>query len=169
MFSFNIYNPWEKLPPTLQQDFLQLVMSIHSSDTHKGRRTLLEELSLIHNCISGNRGNAEALSRLVGICFAGFGICIHTKILSNILRRSKSSINGGLAQLGFVALTDKKTAKQVLIDALPSLMSDSDFSLMWSVRIPCESASVCFVSALPYAISFDSIERKDEEAFSLDF
>jgi len=144
---------WSTLPLSDQNFFFQLRHHFHHYKKPTGRDKRIEafrtEILLCLHFIDKDMINRANRSRLIGMSIIGPFIIINTRILRMFLGRSKSSINGGLQQLGYVAVRNKVKAKQCMIQAIPTLESELSFMKQWSVRASSKNSLFCFLSKFP--------------------
>lgn len=91
----------------------------------------------------------EERSIICGIAFAGPYICVNTRQLKNFLGRCKSSINGSLQQMGYVALRTKAIARNCITIIIKPLRREIALLRQWTVRGASDKAETCFVSSFP--------------------
>lgn len=143
---------WNQLTQEDKIEFIKLRNAIHQnqkpSSIIKDRRlaTFSNELVMILKYIEHNEVGREVRSILTGISFAGPFICVNTRQLKSFVGRCKSSINGSLQQLGYMAVRTKSKARSCVLACMPILSSDSNLLRQWTVRGASENALFCFVS-----------------------
>lgn len=131
-------------------EFLQLRDQFHQNQkvSLKDRRlaSFSSELQAVLNFTEKSDDYRENKCILIGIAFAGPFICVNTRQLKTFLGRCKSSINGSLQQLGYVALRTKSKARNCVLSVLPALTNEANLLRQWSVRCASEDAKFCFIS-----------------------
>lgn len=157
-------NAWEDLSIQEQNEFFILKRHFMTYKKPYVQNQRIEvfrhELLILLSFLDKNPRSKSSKSRLIGISFYGPFICMNTKLLNFFINRSKSSINSGLLQFGYKAIKDKVKTKNILINAIPSLASDSSFMRQWTVRCATKDSRFCFLSSTckgPY----DQIEDTD--------
>jgi hypothetical protein len=86
---------------------------------------------------------------LVGIFFAGPGICVNIRQLQFFMAHSKSSLNGSFQQIGFTSVKAKSKARDFVLAALPFLQRDQFLLKQWTVRYN-PNPEVWFESSFPH-------------------
>ena len=116
---------------------LKNYFEIHHSnkENHHSISNFKNELDKLNEYINRNDINIEKRSKDVGIAFGIGFICVNTKILKNILKRCKSSINHGLQLLGYTAIKSKIKSQTMVSTILPSLSLNIENSRKWTTRI----------------------------------
>jgi hypothetical protein len=89
----------------------------------------------------------ESRCILTGVAFAGAYCCVNTRQLKSLLGRSKSSINGGFQQLGYVSV--KARAAECIEAILPWLTKDVNAFRQWTVRCATGNSPFCFLAKAP--------------------
>jgi hypothetical protein len=112
--------------------------------------SLRRELLIVLEYLERGEENMETRAILTGICFVGPVICVNTRQLKSFLGRCKSSINGSLHQLGFVALRTKAKARGCVASVLQSLKNQQEILRQWTVRCSSNNSQFCFLSSFPY-------------------
>ena len=143
---------WGSLSQSDKIEYHRLRNFFHQSQkmSCKDRRlvSFSNELTEILKYIEHSETGRENRTVLVGVCFAGPFIGVNTRQLKNFLGRCKSSINGSLQQLGYVALKTKSKARTCILSILPSLVNDQNNLRQWTIRWASEDAQICFVTSL---------------------
>ena len=82
------------------------------------------------------RNDSEDWKRYIvcGICWFGNEIAINTRQLRILLGKSKSSINGAFAKMGYETLPSKGIDQSQLMDKIPFLKSNFAEYRQWTVR-----------------------------------
>ena len=121
---------WGNLSQADKVEYQRLRSNFHQNQkmSCKDRRlvSFSNELMTILKFIEHSETGRENRTVLVGVCFAGPFIGVNTRQLKNFLGRCKSSINGSLQQLGYVALKTKSKARTCILSILPSLINDQN-------------------------------------------
>lgn len=142
---------WNSLSREDQSEFAKLRTSFHQSQKSSSKDPRLvsfsNELHTIISFIDRAKTGQEGRSIISGVAFAGPFICVNTRQLRDFLGRCKSSINGSLQQLGYVALRTKSKAKACLLTVMPSLVDDQNNFRQWTVRYASREARACFVTS----------------------
>jgi hypothetical protein len=144
---------WNLLSQVDQNEFIKLCSGFYQNKrtTIRDRRavTFANELMIIMEYIERSSDNVEARAVICGICFVGPMICINTRQLKVLLCRCKSSINGILQELGYVAVRSRTKSRSCILAMMPSIEGNHDLLRQWSVRHASEDAQFCFVSKFP--------------------
>lgn len=144
---------WNQLNQEDKDEFIRLRTSLHQSqkqsNTVKDSRlmTFSNEMKTILKFIEHDESGRQQRSILTGVAFAGPFICVNTRQLKNFLGRCKSSINGSLQQLGYIAVKTKSKARSCVLAVMPLLTNDVNLLRQWTVRGASEDALFCFVSS----------------------
>ncbi|EAX95953.1 hypothetical protein TVAG_077950 [Trichomonas vaginalis G3] len=143
---------WNALSQDDKIEFQRLRTLFHKNQktSTKDRRlvSFSNELQTVLKYLEHSASGRENRTILVGVCFAGQFICVNTRQLKNFLGRCKSSINGSLQQLGYVALKTKSKARTVVLSIIPSLANDANVLRQWTVRVASNDAQICFLSSI---------------------
>lgn len=143
---------WNQLTEEDKNEFIKLRTTLHQSqkspNSMKDSRLMAfsNEMKTILKFIEHDETGRQQRSILTGVAFAGAFICVNTRQLKNFLGRCKSSINGSLQQLGYMAVRTKSKARSCVLAVMPLLSSDSNLLRQWTVRGASEDALFCFVS-----------------------
>jgi hypothetical protein len=144
---------WNRLSSDDKSEFMRLRSQFHGgqqSSTKDSRVvSLRNELTQILQFLERDEANREPRSILAGIAFAGPYVCVNTRVLKSFLGRCKSSVNGGLQQMGYVAIKTSTTARRCIITVMRTLASDPTLLRQWSVRGASHLAECCFASSFP--------------------
>jgi hypothetical protein len=117
------------------------------------------DMDLVLRFIDRTEENMEARAIISGICFVGPDIMINTRQAKNLLNRCKSSVNGMLMELGFVATKPRAKGRPAILTALPSIERSPGLVRQWSVRSATDRALFCFLSRFPHtAASLDPMD-----------
>lgn len=147
---------WNQLTKEDQIDYIHHRVQFHKqqrSSVGKDSRvaSFHKELLAARSYIERREGGKEERSIVCGVCFAGKYICINTRLLKSFLGRCKSSINGSLQQMGYVALRTKTKARNCVLAVMHSLVGDVNNLRQWSVRCASEGAEFTIESSFPDA------------------
>lgn len=95
-------------------------------------RNLLKEITEF-----AQRGDQDDWKRccVCGVCQLSVGLAINSHQLRFLLKRTKSSLNGSLKQIGYVTLLARGDICQELKDFLPILKGNKAELRKWSVRV----------------------------------
>ena len=143
---------WNQLSQDDKDEFIRLRTSLQQSqkqsNTVKDSRLMAfsNEMKTILKFIEHDESGRQQRSILTGVAFAGPFICVNTRQLKNFLGRCKSSINGSLQQLGYIAVKTKSKARSCVLAVMPLLSNDVNLLRQWTVRGASEDALFCFVS-----------------------
>lgn len=141
---------WNSLSQEDRAEFIKLRNQLHQSQktSVKDRRlvSFSNEMTSIHAFLERSDVGHEQRSVLAGVAFAGPFICVNTRQLKSFLGRCKSSINGSLQQLGYVAVRTKSKARTCVLSILPSLANEPNLLRQWTVRGASNDAHFCLVS-----------------------
>jgi hypothetical protein len=142
---------WNSLTADDRSEFIRLRSHFHqcqkcSSSDRRGV-TFSKELQVVLSFIERSPDNMESRCIVTGICVAGPVICINTRQLKVFLCRCKSSINGILQELGYLAIRTRTKTRQAIQVCLPSLDRDADLLRQWTVRYVSDGSLFCFVSS----------------------
>ena len=141
---------WNSLSHEDRAEFIKLRNQLHESQktSVKDRRlvSFSNEMTSIHAFLERSDVGHEQRSVLAGVAFAGPFICVNTRQLKSFLGRCKSSINGSLQQLGYVAVRTKSKARTCVLSILPSLANEPNLLRQWTVRGASNDAHFCLVS-----------------------
>ncbi|EAX89321.1 hypothetical protein TVAG_017700 [Trichomonas vaginalis G3] len=162
-------NPWETLSQLDQREFFSLknYFSTYKKPYGKDIRSEVfrRELFILLSYIDKDMSKRSSKCKIIGISFVGPFVCTNTKLLSNFIGRSKSSINAGLQQIGFYAVKDKKICRQVLGITMPTLTGNT-YMKQWSVRAVSDNAKFCFLTRFVHPetplINSDSLDKPSE-------
>lgn len=91
-------------------------------------------LNEIRRYVVRNDGNDWKRSFATGIIFLGDSIAINIKQLINLLGKCKSSINGSLHQLGYVARPASKESDEELLNTVPFFSENRREIKKWTIR-----------------------------------
>ena len=142
---------WNSLTTDDRTEFSKLRTSFHQAQKSSSKDPRLvsfsNELHTIIRFIDRAKTGQEGRSIISGVAFAGPFICVNTRQLRDFLGRCKSSINGSLQQLGYVALRTKSKARACLLTVMPSLVDDQNNLRQWTVRYASREARSCFVTS----------------------
>lgn len=143
---------WNSVPQEDKNEFQRLKAAFHLAQKTSSKDPRLVAFSNELHTIIGfidrsNRGH-EGRCIISGVAFAGPFICINTRQLRDFLGRCKSSINGSLQQLGYVAIKTKSKARSCLLAVMPSLVDDQNNLRQWTVRYASHEAKFCFVTSV---------------------
>ncbi|OHT14452.1 hypothetical protein TRFO_43047 [Tritrichomonas foetus] len=146
---------WNKLSQDDRIDYLRLRMRFHQSQRSSGKDSRVasfhKELLQTRAYIERRPEQKEERCIVCGVCFAGKYICINTRLLKYFLGRCKSSINGSIQQMGYVALRTKTKARNCVLAVMHSLVEDVNNLRQWTVRCVSGSAMFAIVSSFPDA------------------
>ncbi|OHT01996.1 hypothetical protein TRFO_31013 [Tritrichomonas foetus] len=144
---------WNQLSNDDKAEFIKLRNRLHQTQktSVKDRRlvSFSNEMILVLNFLEHDNKGREQRCVLTGVAFAGPYICVNTRLLKNFLGRCKSSINGSLQQLGYVAVRTKSKARSCVVACIPCLGADPNLLRQWTVRGASADALFCFVSKYP--------------------
>ena len=162
-------NYWEELSEDDKIEFIRLRNQFHQNQkisVKDGRLVSFhQEMVMVMKFLERSENGREQRSILTGIAFAGTYICVNTRQLKSFLGRCKSSINGSLQQLGYVAIKTKSKARQCVLSLIPALQAEPVILRQWTVRGASEDAMYCFVpgydiQSLPKITEEDLFEEK---------
>ena len=143
---------WSNLSQADKVEYHRLRNNFHQNQkmSCKDRRlvSFSNELITILHYIEHSEIGRENRTVMVGVCFAGPFIGVNTRQLKNFLGRCKSSINGSLQQLGYVALKTKSKARTCILSILPSLINDQNNLRQWTIRWASDDAQLCFLTSI---------------------
>lgn len=146
---------WNKLSQDDQIEYLRLRVKFHQQQRSSGKDSRVasfhNELLTARSYIERRQTGKEERSIICGVCFAGRYICINTRLLKYFLGRCKSSINGSIQQMGYVALKTKTKARNCVLAVMHSLVDDVNNLRQWTVRCVSDSAMFAIVSSFPDA------------------
>ena len=146
---------WNKLSKDDQIEYIKLRLKFHQQQRSSGKDSRVasfhSELLTTRNYIERRQHGKEERSIICGVCFAGRYICINTRLLKYFLGRCKSSINGSIQQMGYVALKTKTKAKNCILAVMHSLVDDANNLRQWTVRCISDNAMFAIVSSFPDA------------------
>lgn len=155
---------WNALSQEDKIEFQRLRTLFHKNQktSTKDRRlvSFSNELQTVLKYLEHSTSGRENRTILVGVCFAGPFICVNTRQLKNFLGRCKSSINGSLQQLGYVALKTKSKARTCVLSIIPSLANDANVLRQWTVRFASNDAQICFISSVR-SVQLPTITEED--------
>jgi hypothetical protein len=141
---------WNSLSQEDKTEFLKLRNRLHQNQktSVKDRRlvSFSNEMLAILGFLERSDSCHEQRSILVGVSFAGPFICVNTRQLKSFLGRCKSSINGSLQQLGYIAVRTKSKARACVLSVMPSLANERNLLRQWTVRGASDDAHFCFIS-----------------------
>ena len=141
---------WSQLTLEDKMEFLKLRTKLHETQkaSMKDRRlvSFSNEMATILKFLERDERCREQRCVLSGVAFAGPYICVNTRQLKSFLGRCKSSINGSLQQLGYVAVRTKSKARACVLAVMPILANDPNLLRQWTVRGASSDALFCFVS-----------------------
>ena len=161
---------WSQLTLEDKMEFLKLRTKLHETQkaSMKDRRlvSFSNEMATILKFLERDERCREQRCVLSGVAFAGPYICVNTRQLTSFLGRCKSSINGSLQQLGYVAVRTKSKARACVLAVMPILANDPNLLRQWTVRGASSDALFCFVSRfqpdpLPVILPEDLNEDKN--------
>jgi hypothetical protein len=132
--------------------------SVASSDRRYNRNrriaTFQEMITIIRSyCESGESWDAWKRYLVCGICWGTHEIAINTRQLRLLLAKSKSSINGVFAKMGYesVALNTKESPD--VLTKIPFLQANAHESRQWTVRRKEDEAEAARSDGEPEAVS----------------
>lgn len=141
---------WNSISQDDKSEFQRLKNKFHLGQKASSKDPRLvafsNELHAIIRFIDRLNQDQEKRCIISGVAFAGPFICINTRQLRDFLGRCKSSINGSLQQLGYVAIKTKSKARSCLLAVMPSLVDDQNNFRQWTVRYASHDAKFCFVT-----------------------
>jgi hypothetical protein len=141
---------WGSLSQEDKTEFIKLRTRLHQNQKSslKDRRlvSFSNEMLAILGFLERTESCREQRSILAGISFAGPFICVNTRQLKSFLGRCKSSINGSLQQLGYIAVRTKSKARACVLSVMPSLANERSLLRQWTVRGASDEARFCFIS-----------------------
>jgi hypothetical protein len=144
---------WNLLSQEDKTEFVKLRTQFHRGQKPISKDvrmvSLRRELLIVLGFLERGEENMEVRAILTGICFVGPVVCVNTRQLKNFLGRCKSSINGSLQQMGFVALRTKAKARSCVAALLQSLKNQQEMLRQWTVRYTSHLSQFCFVSSFP--------------------
>ena len=147
---------WKMLSSDDKNEYYRLKQAFFNSEkkTSKDSRVLSfsKELQMIQKYISRSVKNVDYRCLIVGVCFIGDIICINNRQLKVLVNRCKSSINGCLANMGFIAMSNKAKAKKCVISAIPILQNYQLLLKQWTSRCATDKVSA------KYGYSMEGIE-----------
>lgn len=146
---------WNKLTKDDQMEYLKLRVKFHQQQRSSGKDSRVasfhNELLTARSYIERRQTGKEERSIICGVCFVGRYICINTRLLKYFLGRCKSSINGSIQQMGYVALKTKTKARNCVLAVMHSLVDDVNNLRQWTVRCVSDNAMFAIVSSFPDA------------------
>ena len=166
---------WDKLSAEDKAEFNSLKNQFHQNFNSYGKDrrvvTFANELMSVLKFIDRDSMHREERSILTGVCFAGPLICVNTRQLKTFLGRCKSSINGSLQQMGYIALRTKAKARNCIISILKPLSNEPSILRQWTVRCASENTEFCYLSSfstasLPEITDADLYEEKSTQSKS---
>lgn len=134
----------------------------HRYNRHKRIATFTEMLDTIKSfCIQGNDDDWKR-SLVCGIAWLGNDIAINTRQLRVLLGKSKSSINGALAKMGYETIPSKNQDSTALQEAIPFLKGNFAENRQWTVRRK-NSLNNLIVESVPQSPISPSIQDASSE------
>ena len=130
---------YDRLTEMEREEYDALARRVGSPENRYNRNrrlaTLQEQLQEIRSfCIRHDGRDAERML-VCGICwFPSGAFAINVRQLVLLLKKSKSSVNGALAKMGYETVPTKDEDEQMLFDTLPFLRSHSLEQRQWTIR-----------------------------------
>jgi hypothetical protein len=129
---------WELLVPEDQQEYLMLRAQFHEEilKSRRGERidVLVQRLKSIRSFINRDVLSQWKRSLVCGIIFLDNALGINIQQLRNLLGKCKSSINGSLQQLSYVAKPSTREIDSEIARSIPVLKNDRAELKKWTIR-----------------------------------
>ncbi|OHT09611.1 hypothetical protein TRFO_21404 [Tritrichomonas foetus] len=121
-----------------QRQYHELRQTVGSPDNRYNRNKRLETFNEILDAIRQfcQRGDGEDWRRYLvcGVCWLGCDIAINTRQLRILILKSKSTINGALAKMGYTTIPIKSHDPTELVENIPFLKSHPQELRQWTTR-----------------------------------
>lgn len=118
---------------------------------HRNRKLKVLQNMLKEILEYAQRGDRDDWKRccVCGICQLSVGLAINSHQIQYLLRRTKSSINGSLKQIGYITQVTRGDICQELKDYMPMLRGNKTELRKWSVRVLREAE-------IPDAVNYET-------------
>lgn len=159
-----------------QIEFTELQNRVGSPDNRYNRNkrlaTLNESFDLIKRfCAKGDEDDWKRYL-VCGICWVQNGIAINTRQLRVLIAKSKSTINGALAKMGYATVPTKGEDASQLLSIIPYLKGHFSELRQWTIR-----KYICFMSPKPelitknestHAVKEEKIQKEENSILNID-
>ena len=130
---------YDRLTDMEREEYDALARRVGSPENRYNRNrrlaTMQEQLQEIRSfCIRHDGRDAERMLVCVICWFPSGAFAINVRQLVLLLKKSKSSVNGALAKMGYETVPTKDEDEQMLFDTLPFLRSHSLEQRQWTIR-----------------------------------
>lgn len=167
-------NFFDLLTETEQTEYYELRTVVGSPDNRYNRNkrleTFLEILDHIkHYCVRCDENDWKRCL-VCGVCWMDDSIAINTRQLRQLINKSKSTINGALAKMGYVTIPTKGEDAQQLTDSIPFLRGHFLEMRQWTIRrkIGCSPPEPKTEKAEEYSMGIQSNEDPMTESKIMD-
>ena len=134
----NLPAHWDLLHPSDLDQYVQLRTSFYDEIkmSKKGERleSFIKRLKRIREFVERGDGDDWKRGLVCGIIFLSNGIAIHIQQFRLLLGKCKSSINGSLQQIGFIAHPQGGPIEEELCDKVPIFRKEHSEVKKWTVR-----------------------------------
>jgi len=144
------------LAPQDQAAYLELCSKfrrIQQTHKHAGSEDFAEQIASVHSFICRTETDQSLRAMICGIFFGRRFILVNTLRLKDLLRRSKSGMNGCFQRLGYDVMRPSNEIIGLFEKLLPDLDRRAFQVKQWCLRIETESSKVRWESHIPTAIA----------------
>jgi hypothetical protein len=127
-------------------------LRFEQTHNHSGPEEFYEQIAAVHDFICRSDYDSSLRAMICGIFFGGRFVLVNTLRLKDLLRRSKSGMNGCFQRLGYDVMRPSNEIVQLFDKLLPDVDQRAFQIKQWCLRIETRTSKVTWSLHIPAEI-----------------